>query len=250
MLNFKSGGCMLWGKFFSPIVVLFICLGGCAKPLDSLRLRAIEGPTDAIQEQVGLIQGPKSIYSALRWSEQYIPTVKTYARKYNVDWVLVLAMMQKESLFDQGAVSERGAIGLMQIMPLTQIEIAEQLSLQEAISPRNNIIAGIYYFHQLYSQVKGRTEVDRVKIALAAYNAGLSRIYDAQAIAQYLGEDPTDWGAIAQALTMLTKQNYTLHQRIWSDGKPPSGYFRGWKQTQSYVNDVIEMYNNYSLALR
>lgn len=250
MLHFFVGGFMKWANIIHIFTVLLLLWSGCTKPLDSLRLQTAEKPVDIIQENVGLISEKHSVQKALRWSEQYIPIVKAYAQKFQIDWVVILAMMQKESLFDNTAVSYRGAIGLMQLMPLTQIEIAERLSLQETVTPRNNIVAGIYYFQMLYSQVVGRTEADRIRITLAAYNAGLGRIRDAQAIAQYLGEDPTSWDAVAQALTMLSKQNYTLHRHVWSDGKPPSGYYRGWKQTQTYVNDVMELYNKFSLVLR
>lgn len=240
-----------WVLNITLATVLLLTAVGCSRPwVSSLPFQKIERPADILEKKIGLIGDQKNIYPQLRNIEAYFPLVKVYARKYNIDWLLIVAMMKQESLFDEGAVSHRGASGLMQIMPLTQIELSEKLSLPEANSPRNNILAGIYYFQSLYADIRGTTELDRVKIALAAYNAGRARIADAQAIARYLGEDPQSWDAIAQALTLMSKQNYTLHRRIWNDTKPPSGYFRDWKQTQTYVENVIEIYNRYSLALR
>ncbi len=233
-----------------PLVLLLISVGCTKTMVNGTYTQKPEKPADIVENTAGLIGSQNNISSQLRAAEQYIPLVKSYAQKYEIDWILVLAMMKQESLFDLEAVSHRGAYGLMQLMPLTQIEIAERLSLQETISPRNNILAGIYYFKSLYSNVQGVTEDDRLRIALAAYNAGLSRIYDAQTIARYLGENPLEWNSVAKALTLLTKQNFTLHQRIWEAGKPPSGYFRDWKQTHNYVNEIITRYNTYSLTLR
>jgi len=181
---------------------------------------------------------------------QYIPLVKKYSEEYKIDWILVLAVMKQESRFASDAVSYRGAYGLMQIMPLTQIEIAEKIGIEEASTPRNNIKAGIYLLKSLYATFKNIPREDRKCLTLAAYNAGLGRIQDAQKIAIYMGNDPHKWSSISAALPFLSKMNYTLHSRIWSNGCPPNGYFHSARQTVEYVDNIMSCYDHYSLALK
>jgi membrane-bound lytic murein transglycosylase F len=199
----------------------------------------------AFPESTAVVNPPQTA----RFS-RYLPLIKKYADKYDMDWVLVLSVMRQESEFDYQAVSETGAYGLMQIMPLTQIELAEKLGVQEASTPRNNIRAGIYHLKWLYSNFSDVPKQDRIRLTLAAYNAGLGRITDAQKVAAYLGNDPHKWSAVRAALPFLSKKDYTLHSRIWSDGYPPSGYFRDWQQTVDYVSKVMKRYDEYSLALK
>lgn len=182
--------------------------------------------------------------------DRYLPLIKKYAQLYNIDWLLVLSVIKQESKFDHEAISYKGAYGLMQIMPLTQIELAEKLGVREASSPRNNLKAGIYHLKSLYSVFNDIPQEDRIYFTLAAYNAGLSRIIDAQKIAAYLGNDPHKWSSVQAALPFLSKRDYTLHSHIWNDGYPPSGYFKDWHQTIEYVDNVTKWYDSYSLALK
>ena len=94
------------------------------------------------------------------------------------------------------AVSERGAQGLMQIMPVTNSEIAEEIDIQDPSLPHENLRAGVYYvakLSELFKDVKGE---DRIRLVLAAYNAGPSRIYDAQE----LGFDPKEQAAVFEEI--------------------------------------------------
>jgi membrane-bound lytic murein transglycosylase F len=182
--------------------------------------------------------------------DRYLPLVKKYAQEYRIDWVLILAMMKQESRFNHEAVSYKGAYGLMQIMPVTQIELAEKLGVEETITPRNNIKAGIYHLKSLYTIFENMQEEDRTCLSLAAYNAGLGRVLDAQKIASYMGNDPHRWSSVREAFPFLTKKNYTLHSRIWNDGCPPSGYFRNPRQTVDYVDNIMISYERYSLSLK
>lgn len=169
---------------------------------------------------------------------RYLPYVKSYSKKYGVDWLLVLAVMKQESEFSHDAVSHRGAYGLMQIMPITQIELSEKVGVDETMSPGNNIKAGIYHLRSLYNFFGKSATDDRIRLTLAAYNAGLGRILDARKVARYLGNDPRTWNAVKDALPFLSSSGYSLHQSIWRDGQPQSGYFRNWKQTVAYVDNV------------
>ena len=85
------------------------------------------------------------------------------ARRYQIDPALVRAVITVESAFDPLAVSTAGAQGLMQLMPA----LAEELGVQNAFDPRENIMAGTRYLSYLLDVHKGN-----IPLALASYNAG------------------------------------------------------------------------------
>jgi len=85
------------------------------------------------------------------------------ADRQSLDPLLVAAVVQTESSFNKEAVSPRGALGLMQMMPTT----AEQLGVADVLHPTQNLNAGVNYLAYLLR----RFDRDLVK-ALAGYNAG------------------------------------------------------------------------------
>jgi soluble lytic murein transglycosylase-like protein len=95
--------------------------------------------------------------------EAYDPHVKGAAEKYRLPEALILAVMAVESNFDPRALSDKGAMGLMQLMPAT----AKELYVSDAWDPAQNIEGGARYLRLLANQYSG----DLVK-TLAAYNAG------------------------------------------------------------------------------
>lgn len=179
----------------------------------------------------------------------YGSTIKEYSRNYGFDWRLTLAIMKAESSFLDSAVSPMGAEGLMQIMPATQVHVARALNLEDVAEPQNNIRAGIYYLSRLYRLFDDADESDRLRLALAAYNAGPGRVFDAQDIARYLNENPTRWASIRDALPLLSSRYYTLHQQVWEKQRPRSGAFGNHRETISYVEKVMNYYDEYRLAL-
>jgi soluble lytic murein transglycosylase-like protein len=96
-------------------------------------------------------------------STRYREHVKAAAQRYNLPEALLLAVMAVESNFDHRAVSEKGAMGLMQLMPGT----ARDMYVSNAYEPAQNIEGGARYLRILANQYQG----DVVK-TLAAYNAG------------------------------------------------------------------------------
>ena len=171
--------------------------------------------------------------------------IQEYSADYNIDFRLILALIKQESRFNENAVSEQGARGLMQIMPVTHAEISEELNLQDPSIPEENLKAGIHYLAKMLELFKEGSDEDRISLALAAYNAGPSRVYDAQELAAYLNENPSHWSAIQHVLPLLSKRYYSLHQSVWADKRPPNGYYGSFRQTIDYVNHVIETYHSY-----
>jgi soluble lytic murein transglycosylase-like protein len=86
---------------------------------------------------------------------------------YRVDPALIKAVIMVESAYDPRAVSRSGAKGLMQLMPAT----AKNLGVGDIFDPAQNIRAGVQHLRELLDRLDG----DMV-LALAAYNAGMSRI--------------------------------------------------------------------------
>jgi hypothetical protein len=95
--------------------------------------------------------------------EQFRAHIKAAATKYVLPEELLLAVMAVESNFDPRAMSEKGAVGLMQLMPGT----ARDMYVADAWVPEQNIEGGARYLRLLANQYGG----DLVK-TLAAYNAG------------------------------------------------------------------------------
>jgi membrane-bound lytic murein transglycosylase F len=157
--------------------------------------------------------------------------------------------MKQESRFSPTAESGRGAYGLMQLMPETSEEIARDLSIDDLSHPNNNIRGGVYYMRQLYDLFEGAAEADRIKLTLAAYNAGIGRIYDAQDLAAYLREDPLTWKSIRDMLPLLSRRYDSLHRSVWDGEKPKAGYFGNSGETVKYVESVMGHYDDYRLML-
>jgi soluble lytic murein transglycosylase-like protein len=95
--------------------------------------------------------------------QQYLDHIRAAAEKYRVPEALLLAVMAVESNFDHRAVSEKGAVGLMQLMPGT----AKDMYVSDAYEPAQNIDGGARYLRILANMYDG----DLVR-TLAAYNAG------------------------------------------------------------------------------
>ncbi len=175
--------------------------------------------------------------------EDYYPVIRKYSKRYGFDWRLIVMQILKESRFREDARSQVGAIGLMQIMPSTAMEIRQEMDIDYiANSPRQNIAAGIYHLYKQLQYFQDADRDNRVKLALAAYNCGVGRIWDAQEMARYLKLDPQTWEAVKQCLPRLTAKDWRLHLDVWVLGVPDYGYFYGYEQTIDYVDDITKNY--------
>ena len=101
---------------------------------------------------------------------KYKDEIKKYSSEYRIESELVASLINAESGFDENAISSKGAIGLMQIMPSTAEWVASLIGVEykdEYLkNPDYNIMIGCYYLKYLKNKFD-----DRIVI-LCAYNAG------------------------------------------------------------------------------
>jgi soluble lytic murein transglycosylase-like protein len=128
------------------------------------RVRGMSSTSDGVHRIV--IQGRSSRReppSLLRRTTSYDEHIRVAAERHGVAAPLLKAVMAVESNFDPGAVSHKGATGLMQLMPGT----ARDLYVADLLDPAQNIDGGARYLRLLQDEFHG----DLVRV-LAAYNAG------------------------------------------------------------------------------
>ncbi len=99
---------------------------------------------------------------ARRWEAVVAPI----AHKYGFDTELILRIIEAESGGDPNAVSPKGALGLMQLMPAT----ARALGISNPFDPVQNIEGGVRYLRHLLDRFGD------LRLALAAYNAGQGNV--------------------------------------------------------------------------
>ena len=102
--------------------------------------------------------------------------VREAAERHSVDPALVRAVIETESNWNAGAISRKGAVGLMQLIPTT----AQRFGVNDLYSPQQNIDAGVRYLKTLLERYNGNLE-----LALAAYNAGEGAVDRAHGIPRF-----------------------------------------------------------------
>jgi membrane-bound lytic murein transglycosylase MltF len=129
---------------------------------------------------------------------KYDDTFKKYAKKFHFDWRLLAAVSYQESRFDQSIVNKWGAIGLFQIKQMTANE--PYINIPEVKGNENydnNIHAGVKYLSWIkkryFDSKPEMTEESRLRMMMAAYNAGPARVLRAIKKAREMGLNPNIW---------------------------------------------------------
>jgi len=108
--------------------------------------------------------------------DKYDGLIRTIASKYRVEDKLIHSIIRAESNYDRFAVSPKGALGLMQLMPETALEYG----VKNVFDPQDNIEGGVKFLKDLIQLFSGRTD-----LVLAAYNAGQDAVKKYNGIPPY-----------------------------------------------------------------
>ena len=169
----------------------------------------------------------------------YDNDIKRTAAKIGWDWRLLAALIYQESRFKFDLESEKGAFGLMQLMP----SVMERYGIDYDSSPVEQLEAGGKLIKFLDDALENKVtdSTERVKFVLAAYNAGLGHVYDAQRLAQKYGKASDLWDDNVDFF-ILNKSKYVR------DTCCKCGYLRGG-ETYRFVADIMERYQNYQALI-
>ena len=144
---------------------------------------------------------------------KYKEEIESVANSYNIKSALVASVVNSESGFNENAISNKGACGIMQIMPTTAQwvanKIGEEYSEEKLFDVAYNLKIGSYYLSYLINYFQDE------KLAICAYNAGQGNV--------------SNW---------LTNEEYS------TDGKSLKKI--PFKETEEYLNKVYKNYNYYS----
>lgn len=152
------------------------------------------------------------------YKTEYSEYVEKYANEKGIDPLLIYAMIKAESNFKEGATSNKGALGLMQLMDNTAKEVAENILMEyesgtTLYNPEKNIKLGINYYKTL------KDEFGNDEVALTAYNAGIGNV-----------------------------NNWIKDGIIKADGSDIENI--PFKETNTYVRKILKNYNMYKMLYR
>ena len=163
--------------------------------------------------------------------------IKVAAKKIGWDWRLLASLIYQESRFKLDLESEKGAFGLMQLMPV----VMERYNIGYDATVEEQLDAGAQLLHYLEKCLDDKVadSVERVKFVLAAYNSGLGHVYDAQRLASKYGKYPDVWdNNVDYFILNKSKKQY------YNDTCCKAGYLRG-TETYRFVEEVLDRYHQY-----
>jgi membrane-bound lytic murein transglycosylase F len=166
----------------------------------------------------------------------YDDFTKKWSKQFELDWRLVTSQMYQESHFDPKVKSWVGAVGLMQVMPKTGLE----LKISDLVDPDQGIHAGAMLLAR-YAKMFDDPAIkdkDRIRFALAGYNCGPGHVSDGRRLAKDLNLDPNRWfGNVEKAMLMLSDPKQAKKARY--------GYCR-CSEPVKYVSEIQTRYDAYS----
>lgn len=165
---------------------------------------------------------------------RYDRLIARHAEEAGFDWRFIAALIFEESRFNHDRVSEAGAYGLMQIMPIA----AQNIGVKDYSQPATNIEAGIKYLRVLARQFPDGQPRDRLAFVLASYVMGIGHVEDARRLARTLGYDPDCWqDSMERVLPLLEKPRYYRQTQY--------GSAQG-REALRYVTAILKRYTLYS----
>ncbi len=171
----------------------------------------------------------------------YDAIIRQCCKTYNMDWRFVSSIIFQETKFNTELTGVGGSFGIMQIMPVT----AENYGITDTSSVEDQIRAGVRHIASLYKRYKNiGSEIDRLYVTAAAYNAGSGHLQDAIALCVKYETDSVDtWQNIFKYLNLKSQKKY------YSDSVVRCGYYPGNHSIQ-YAKEVMERYRVYKLHIK
>ncbi len=168
----------------------------------------------------------------------YDELFKQAAQQASWSWQLLPAIAYQESNFIADIVGRSGARGLMGIMPRTGAAYgaSKEDLLKAEVSVRVSVRC-LRDMEQYFRSVPNAEQ--RLKLTLAAYNAGPAHVQDAQRLAEKYGHDPQVWDNHVERYMILKSD-----PKYYNDPVCRYGYLRG-RETCNYVREVIHRYESY-----
>lgn len=201
---------------------------GLLRAIDGFVRNAFTTDTYQILAQRYFDQARYSYISGLARLSPYDNLVRHYADTYDFDWRLIVAQMYFESQFNPGARSSGGALGLMQLTRGT----ARAMGVANPFDPDAGIRGGVSYLNKLRDHFEEDLPPrERTWFALAAYNAGLTRVDLARERAAAAGLDPTRW--FGNVETMMGRE-------------PNQRAVGAYREAVDYVRAIRSLYNTYN----
>lgn len=169
----------------------------------------------------------------------YDSIFRVYADTVGWDWKMLAAVAYVESKFDTAAVSNVGAQGLMQIMPVT----ARAMGIPEGMEsdPDESVRAAAEYFAYLSHLFRRVPENERINFVLASYNAGFGHVHDAMRLAHKYGRNRYVWNDNVETYLRLKSDSI-----YYTDSLCRNGRFTGL-ETTLFVRKVQRKYSEYTL---
>ncbi|MBI5590917.1 MAG: lytic transglycosylase domain-containing protein [Deltaproteobacteria bacterium] len=164
----------IWIRLFYTIITIFICIPSAGADIyvfkDNSGVRHFTNVPVSPKYRLYLKSTPNKYFNSglgEKFStnidpDQYDDLILKASLLHDVDFSLLKSIIKVESNFDCYAVSQKGAKGLMQIMPQNFFF----LNIRNPFDPEENIMGGALYFKQMLEKF------NKIELALAAYNAG------------------------------------------------------------------------------
>jgi membrane-bound lytic murein transglycosylase F len=184
-----------------------------------------------------------SDYSSLTGDKlsPYDQQLKEASEMLGWDWRLLASVAYQESNFNPNVKSWAGAVGLMQVMPMT----AQFFGIHNVWDPKQNIFASARFFKFLddYWKKTVPNDSERLKFVLASYNVGLSHVIDAQKLSRKYGHKVDVWDNEVEFF-LQQKSN----PKYYRDVLAAAGYCR-CNGPVIYVKQVLERYEEYKIHI-
>ena len=165
---------------------------------------------------------------------RYRKQFQAAAVRADLDWRLIAAVGYQESHWDPGAVSPKGALGIMMLTPDT----ATLMGIDNPTDAGQSILGGSKYLWRMRKRIAKLSpdipDTDLTWLALAAYNMGYGHLLDARRLTEIRGGNPDRWMDVKESLPLLMERRWYSKAR-W-------GYARG-RETGAYVRNIRNYYD-------